>query len=109
VSTVRRVSLLLVLAGLFATAGLGDAPAQTKTKSKTESKVETKTETATATGLTFELYKDTGGKYRWRLKDAEGTNIGMAPRGYDTKAEAQKGIDAVKAGAARAKVEDETK
>jgi len=105
VSTVRRVSLLLVLAGLFAAAGLGDAPAQTKTKTKTE----TKTETAAATGLTFELYKDTGGKYRWRLKDAEGTNIGMAPRGYETKAEAQKGIDAIKAGAARAKVEDETK
>ena len=31
-STVRRMSILVVLAGLFAVAGLGDAPAQTRTK-----------------------------------------------------------------------------
>src|SRR5256885_996034 len=63
----RRASLLLALTGLLIGASLGDAPAQTKTKTKTETKTETKS--VTSTGLTFELYKDTAGKFRWRLKD----------------------------------------
>jgi uncharacterized protein YegP (UPF0339 family) len=108
VLTVRRGSLLLVLTGLIMTAGLETAPAQTKSKSKADTKTETKAESQ-PTGLTFELYKDSAGKFRWRLKDGEGTNIGMAPHGYETKADCQKGIDAIKAGAARAKVDDTTK
>jgi uncharacterized protein len=105
----RRASLLLALTGLLIGASLGDAPAQTKTKAPPKTETKTETKTVTPTGLTFELYKDTAGKFRWRLKDGEGTNIGIAPRGYETKADAQKGIDAIKAGAARARVDDETK
>jgi uncharacterized protein YegP (UPF0339 family) len=110
VTTVRRTSLLLILAGLIVSVGLGTSLAQDKPKSKpkADSKAKAETPPSTAAGLTFELYKDAGGKYRWRLKDGEGTNIGIAPHGYDTKAECQKGIDAIKNGAARAKVEDKS-
>jgi uncharacterized protein YegP (UPF0339 family) len=109
VSTVRRVSLLLVLSGLLVGAGLNDAPAQTKTKTKSKADTETKAESATATGLTFELYKDTAGEFRWRLKNADGVLIGSSGKGYKEKTDCQKTIDAIKAGAARAKVEDNSK
>ncbi len=109
-STVRRVSLLLVLAGLIGTAGLGNAPAQTKGKTAPKP-AETKTaESPTAAGaLTFEVYKDAGGKFRWRCKNAEDVNLGMASRGYDNKADCLKTIEAIKAGAARAKIDDQAK
>jgi uncharacterized protein YegP (UPF0339 family) len=58
---------------------------------------------------TFELYKDNGGKFRFRLKDDDGTELAMAPRGYETKAECQKVIDDIKSSAAKATISDETK
>ena len=100
-NTVRRVSLLFVLAGLFAVAGLGDAPAQTKAK--------TAPKADSATALTFSIYKDKGGKFRWRLKDGAGVEVGMASRGYEMKPDCQKMIDAIIAGAAKAKVQDDAK
>jgi uncharacterized protein YegP (UPF0339 family) len=55
--------------------------------------------------LVFEVYEDSGGSYRYRIKDGE-HNIGMASKGYDTKAEVQKIIKAIQDGAAKAKVVD---
>jgi uncharacterized protein YegP (UPF0339 family) len=108
-STVRRVSLLVVLAGLIAAAGSGDAPAQTKSKpapKATEPKVEAPPAT---TALTFEVYKDAGGKFRWRVKDAHDANLGMASKGYEMKADCLKTIEAIRAGAAKAKIDDQAK
>jgi len=104
VKTVRRVSLFVVFAGLFAVAGLGDAPAQ-PAKGKPPAKA---ADPAAAT-MSFHIYKDRGGKFRWRLMDAAGTEVGMANKGYDAKADCQKVIDSIIAGAAKAKVEDESK
>jgi uncharacterized protein len=104
VSTVRRVSLLIVLAGLFATAGLGDAPAQ-PAKGKTDAPKAA--DGAKAPALTFTIYKDRSGKFRWRLKDGSGVEVGMANKGFETKADCQKSIDSIIAGAAKAKVEEE--
>ena len=44
---------------------------------------------------TFELYKDTAGQYRFRLKAAN-SEIILASEGYTTKASAKKGIASVK-------------
>jgi uncharacterized protein YegP (UPF0339 family) len=111
--TICRTSLLFVLAGLIVSAGLGTVPAQDKGKQKTDpkAKVDPKAKAdqkGAAAVLTFEVYKDAGDKFRWRLKSADGTNIGMAPHGYETKAECQKMIDEIKGGAARAKVEEQS-
>lgn len=57
--------------------------------------------------LTFEVYKDSGGDYRWRLLTGEDVNIGMAPKGYKAKADCMKAIEAIKEGAAKAKVVEE--
>jgi uncharacterized protein YegP (UPF0339 family) len=101
VFTIRRASLLVVLAGLLATAGLGDALAQTKSK--------TPPKAADSAVMTFQIYKSKNGDFRWRLMDGSGTEVGMSNKGYPMKADCQKTIDGIIAGAAKAKVEDEMK
>lgn len=102
--TVRRASLLVVLAGLLATAGLGDALAQTKGKAPPKA-----VDPAAPPALTFHIYKDKGGKFRWRLMDGSDVELGASQKGYEKKPDCQKTIDAIIAGAAKAKVEDEAK
>jgi uncharacterized protein len=55
----------------------------------------------------FEISKDHAGKFRFHLKAANGEII-AASQGYETKASAEKGIQAVKTTAPSAKVEDLT-
>ena len=55
----------------------------------------------------FELSKDHAGKFRFHLKAATGEII-AASQGYETKANAEKGIDSVKTDAAGAAVVDLT-
>ena len=43
----------------------------------------------------FELYKDTAGEFRFRLKAGNGENI-LASEGYTAKASAENGIESVK-------------
>jgi uncharacterized protein YegP (UPF0339 family) len=98
----RSLVLVLILAVLgLLTLDLTPAQAQKDKKDKKDSKP--------AATAVFEIYKDTGGKFRFRLKDEEGTQLAMSPKGYDTKADCQKVIDAIKKDAAKAKVEDTTK
>ncbi len=58
--------------------------------------------------LTFEIYKDKQEEFRWRLKASNGAVIATSGQGYKAKADCQHGIDLVKEGAAKAKVEDTT-
>jgi uncharacterized protein len=55
----------------------------------------------------FEISKDKSGKFRFHLKAPNGEII-AASQGYETKASAEKGIDAIKTHAPGAKVEDHT-
>jgi uncharacterized protein YegP (UPF0339 family) len=55
----------------------------------------------------FELFKDHAGEFRFHLKAPDGEII-AASQGYETKANAEKGIEAIKTHAANAKVEDHT-
>ena len=68
-----------------------------------------KKEKAPAATVVFEMYKDKGGEFRFRLKDADGTLLAISGKGYDKKADCQAAIDAIKKDAAKAKVEDQTK
>jgi uncharacterized protein YegP (UPF0339 family) len=56
----------------------------------------------------FEMSKDKAGKYRFHLKAANGEII-AASQGYETKASAEKGIQAVEKAAADAEVIDLTR
>jgi uncharacterized protein YegP (UPF0339 family) len=53
----------------------------------------------------FEISKDHAGKFRFHLKAPNGEII-AASQGYETKANAEKGIEAIKTHAPSAKVED---
>ena len=68
-----------------------------------------KKDKAAATTAVFEVYKDRGGEYRFRLRGADGNLLAIAGKGYDKKADCQAVIDAIKKDAAKAKVEDDTK
>jgi uncharacterized protein YegP (UPF0339 family) len=96
----RRAVLLLALAIPIGTIGFSFATAQTKDKPTKDKKP-----TAAAT---FEVYKDSAGEFRFRLKDDEGTLMATSGKGYKTKADCQKVIDAIKRDAAKAKVEDQS-
>jgi uncharacterized protein YegP (UPF0339 family) len=53
----------------------------------------------------FEISKDHAGKFRFHLKAPNGEII-AASQGYETKASAEKGIEAIKTHAPNPKVED---
>jgi uncharacterized protein len=53
----------------------------------------------------FEISKDHAGKFRFHLKAPNGEII-AASQGYETKASAEKGIEAIKTHAPNTKVED---
>jgi uncharacterized protein YegP (UPF0339 family) len=55
----------------------------------------------------FELFRDAGGKFRFRLKAANGEVIASS-EAYTSKASAQGGIESVKTNAASAEVVDQT-
>lgn len=56
----------------------------------------------------FEIYKDTAGKFRWRLRAANGEPI-AASEAYESKAGCENGIAAVREAAPKAVVQDLTK
>ena len=95
---------LFLPAALAAALILGLHPAAGQDKKAKDAKA-----TAAKAVATFELYKDNGGKFRFRLKDDDGTELAMSPRGYETKAECQKVIDGIKSSAAKATIDDQTK
>jgi uncharacterized protein YegP (UPF0339 family) len=58
--------------------------------------------------LKFELYKDKGGEFRWRLKAANGAILATPGQGYKDKADAKHGIEIVqKSGASDSKAKFE--
>lgn len=56
----------------------------------------------------FEIYKDSAGKFRWRLRAANGEII-AASEAYEAKAGCEKGIAAVKDAAPNAVTQDMAK
>jgi uncharacterized protein YegP (UPF0339 family) len=55
----------------------------------------------------FEIYTDSKGEYRFRLKAGNGEIIATG-EGYKSKASAINGVDAVKRAAAEAEIDDQT-
>jgi uncharacterized protein YegP (UPF0339 family) len=100
-TTVRKF-LMLPFAALLLTLALNDSSAQSPSKVKAKPP---EADTSAA-GLHFEVYRDSGDKYRYRIKDGD-TQIGMASKGYETKDEVKKIIETIQKGAARAKVVEE--
>jgi uncharacterized protein YegP (UPF0339 family) len=90
-----RCLLLLVLAAAVGVGSLAEANAQEKKDKK-----------AVAATAVFELYTDTAGEFRFRLKDGEGVLLATSGKGYKTKSDCQKVIETIRSTASRAKVEE---
>jgi uncharacterized protein YegP (UPF0339 family) len=56
----------------------------------------------------FQVFKDKGGEFRWRLRADNNEVIADSAEGYKSKASCKGGIDLVKKLAPGAEVEDET-
>jgi uncharacterized protein YegP (UPF0339 family) len=104
-ASVHRLLFLLALVGVLALAGVHFAAAQAK-KDKRKPK---DAAPPVATGrATFELYKDRGGKYRFRLKRGDGKILAMSHVGYKDKGDIQKVIETIRREAARASIADKS-
>ena len=101
-TTVRSLVTALIL---FCAAGLL-APHFAGAQDK---KDKAKAATAPATAAVFEVYKDKGGDYRFRLKNGEGHLLAISGKGYEKKEDCMAVIDAIKKDAAKAKIEDDSK
>ena len=55
---------------------------------------------------TFEVYKDKGGEFRWRLRAVNKQVIATSGQGYKEKRDCLNGIESVRKNAADAKVEE---
>ena len=55
---------------------------------------------------TFEVYKDKGGEFRWRLRAVNKQVIATSGQGYKEKRDCMNGIESVKKNAADAKIEE---
>ena len=92
----RRLLLPLALAAAVGAFALDQAAGQDKKDKK-----------AGAAAAVFELYKDKQDEYRFRLKDGD-VLLATSGKGYKTRADCLKVIDAIKSAAGRAKIEEVT-
>jgi uncharacterized protein YegP (UPF0339 family) len=95
----KRFAIALTVASAAVFAGTA-ALSQTATQAK-------KSPDSTAV-LTFEVFKDAKGEYRWRLKASNSKIIADSGEGYKAKADCLHGIDLIKEGASKAKVDDKS-
>ena len=56
----------------------------------------------------FEIYKDSAGKFRWRLKAPNGEIIASSGEGYESKDSCRNGIQSVKTNAPKAQITEMT-
>src|SRR5262249_52411520 len=102
---IRGAALLVLLAVFAGAAGLEPAGGRTKSqdpKRQPDGK-------GAAPSATFELYKDKGGEFRFRLRDGDGALLATSGKGYEAKSDCQRVIDTIKQLAGRARVEDQAK
>lgn len=97
---IRGLLMALIFGGFLGLAAPHVADAQDK---------KDKTKAATTAAAVFEVYKDKGGDFRFRLKNSEGHLLAISGKGYDKREDLMAVIDEIKKDATRAKIEDATK
>lgn len=95
--------LAIPFAAFLMFAGLSDSTAQPPKKGDVQKKATDK-----SPGDHFEIYEDKGGSFRFRLKHGDET-LAIASKGYETKADCRKVVEAIQKGAAKAKITEAPK
>lgn len=57
--------------------------------------------------MKFVIYKDTGGKYRWRLVAGNGQTVASSGEAFESQSNARRAAENVKDNAGSATIEDE--
>jgi len=102
-----RVNVLAVLGGLALAAVLVLGGA-TLTSAQEKDKAKDKGKEAAVTYV-FEVYKDTAGEFRFRMKDSDDVLLCTSGKGYKTKDDCLNVVKAIQKEAAKARITDETK
>lgn len=55
---------------------------------------------------TFQIYSDSSGQYRWRLKASNGQTVASSGESFDSKSNATRAAENVKANAGSATIDD---
>jgi uncharacterized protein YegP (UPF0339 family) len=112
----RVVVVLALVVGLGWAAGHLSAAKPKKDAAKKDAKDEAADDgskkdkkTGDKGGAVFEVYKDKGGKFRFRLKGGDKKSLAIAPRGFKTRGDCQKVIETIKRNAAKARVVEKGK
>jgi uncharacterized protein YegP (UPF0339 family) len=98
----RRLGVLAALTALLVLVSFSLAPASPPIEAQGDKGKDGKN------NLIFEVYKDKGGDYRFRVKDEAGTILAGSGKGYDDKADCLKIIEVIKKGAGTAKIDDQS-
>lgn len=75
-----------------------------KDKADAKNGIEVVKRSGTDEKVKFDVYEDAKKEYRWKLKSGNGQVVAGSSEGYKAKADAEKAVEAVKAGAAKAEV-----
>ena len=102
----RVISGMLMGALLTALLGISDPTGNAIAQVKDKAPVKDKASKETSTGVLFQVYKDKGDMYRFRILNGEEKLAGSI-RGYEKKAEVMEIINTIKKGVSLAKVEEE--
>jgi len=54
----------------------------------------------------FQIYSDAAGKFRWRLKDADGEKVALSGDSFTSEAEAKRAAQLVKETAPHAQIDE---
>ncbi|HUR52757.1 MAG TPA: DUF1508 domain-containing protein [Gemmataceae bacterium] len=71
-----------------------------------KSNIETVKRSAIDDKMKYEVYEDAKKEHRWRLKSANGQVVASSSEGYKAKADADKAVETIKAGLAKATVSE---
>ena len=94
-----RWSLKAANGATLATAGQGY-----KAKADATRGVDLVKKSGTDAKLKYEFYEDTKQEHRWRLKAGNGQTVAASSEGYKAKVDAERTVELIKAGAAKAEV-----
>ena len=91
---IRSLTLAGVMMGLAA-GGMTVAQEKAKTTTPTQKKGEEKKAEEKKSDAKFEIYKDKGGKFRFRIFGKDGKQVGGAHTGYEKREDAVASIKAI--------------
>jgi uncharacterized protein YegP (UPF0339 family) len=95
----QHILLAVPFAAFLFVATMGESTAQAPGRRGNKA-----AEEKAAAMMTFEVYKDAAGAFRFRMKDGDGNILAVSPKGLETVGDCRKAIKAIQDGAGKSKI-----